>query len=133
MLNYSVDGISISINTPSNGLYALGFDGGTGKSYLSKLLKVLSQLPEFKKLIRVISYREDYSTQDYLSEIDSFGGKLLMIDRFDLFVDKEILNLIQDKECVTLMGLKNNTLLRTLKFKLCMISYSKDRIEVVVW
>ena len=91
-------GKEISIKLSKPGLYELGQEGCTGKSYLCKLLTGIED-------ILVLSYDD----RDFLMDkINKYKPSIVIIDRFDMMVSERLLDSLSRLEnTYVLLDLKN--------------------------
>lgn len=121
------DNIKVLIDTEGPGIYCLGFNGGQGKTWLYTILQAKSVLNED---ILCITYDKHLTESDVLKEIREFNGRLLMLDRLNLYYTKEIGEALTEINCIILIDLKDNRKLREMPIRLARIKYTEDCIEV---
>ena len=109
--------------------YLLGYDGGTGKSYLYSILSGYRQLN--KNRILLFTKSEYYREDDIIDEIEKFTGDIIMLDRFDLYYTDDIINAINNKDnCIILIDSKDTAVANKLKARLAYINMTERIIEV---
>lgn len=109
------------------GIYLLNQDGASGKSYLCKLIQDYSIVD---KSCMAITYNSERRELDMLEDIRQFDGKFLLLDRLDLYHSDELLHVVQSKDIVTLVDLKDDNVWRTVQFKFASVRIEKNCVIV---
>ena len=112
-----------------NGLYQFDSETATGKTRLCELLREYNRagLP-----VVAYSYTDWSLGLDLISVVNKFKPKVLMIDRYDMFIGEysDFLESIQD-EIIVMIDCKD-----MLPFgeydKVCGIKFTPDKIEVYI-
>lgn len=122
--------IEINILLKENGIYCLGFNGASGKSYLYELLESYSNNKRDEVL--ALTFNSKFNDNFIISCISDFRGKYIILDRLDLYFSKAIRDALisKSKSCIILIDLKNNISLRRLPIKLACIKLYNNRLEV---
>lgn len=123
--------IEIDIKINENGIYSLGFNGASGKSYLYELMESYANTND-NETVLAFTYDKRIDN-NYISEsIMKFCGKYIILDRLDLYFDVGIRNALISKseECIILIDLKNDISLRRLPIQTASIYLFKDKLEV---
>lgn len=119
--------VKVSIKTAGPGIYCLGFDGGTGKTYLWEILNSKSV---FNKDILCVTYNPELSEDSLISKIDGFTGQVLFLDRLNLYYTEKVGEALSKKNCVVLVDLKDNDFLRQMPTALAEVEIGEDKVEV---
>lgn len=75
-----------------SGVYTFSVIGATGKTYLGKVLDMLTRVGLCKACY--ITYHENWDTQDYIKELERSKCDIYLLDRFDCYFDEEIVQYV---------------------------------------
>lgn len=90
ILNQDMLGMHLDINLPDSGLLIFANESGTGKTYLSELLKSLES-----ESIAVVTYDRDENIQSaIINQIKKDSVKLVLLDRLDMYLDDSLVAMI---------------------------------------
>lgn len=130
MLRYSVSNMEIEIDV-NNKIYILGQDSSEGKTYLYQLLRSLQQRPEYRNDLLLITYNSNIGTDVIIKLIHEFKGKLIMMDRVDLYWCKELRDCLEEHtSCPILLDLKSNDYIMRLSATPAIFEWSGNKMEV---
>lgn len=122
MLSIKLESIKVDFNL-DNGLYILGTNSSTGKSYLCNLLK--SYEYESDDVIAVT-----YNDINGLNRLKSLGdnAKVILLDRFNLYYSEELFQKVKKlaENSIVLLDFKNPF----FSYNLACIEFGKDHMEV---
>lgn len=122
----------ILIRVHPGGVYFMGGDGATGKSYLFSLLKARNQIVGEQDKVLLLTCDADLTKEDYIKRIKRFKGNLIFADRFSLYGDRELLQLLVASGATALVDEKDYYVINHVAgIRLSEIILSEKRIEVV--
>lgn len=129
MISIKRGAIEISINKEP-GVYDLGMDGGTGKTYLAKVLELMREQGILNCL--VLTYKADMTEEQYIKQICEKEYELIFLDRFILYITEGICRELErvSKKSIVLMDLKDVTRYTEPTLGDAEIELSLGRIEV---
>jgi hypothetical protein len=125
-----VNEISIDLSLEKGKAYVLGTDGGTGKTYLYKLFNAYEN---FGDNVLPLTYEKRRDDSDIVKRINNFNGDVVLFDRFDLYFNKDFVNLCLDNGFMVLLDLKCDKYINSLKVQPVNFVRTKNRIEVKKW
>lgn len=128
---YSIGDIKVEIKDIENGVYILGFDGATGKTYFYKSVKALCNLKKYSDIFLAVTFNDDYTDEEYVRKVSAFKGKFIVMDRFDLYISNELIRTIEEAiDKVIFIDLKDERISNNIKCKLAYVDLKKDIVEV---
>lgn len=130
MLEYDLSFKKIKINL-NNKIYILGQDSAEGKSYLFSLLKSLKQRPENRHDIYLVTYSEELDIEKVIFDLEEFNGKLVMLDRADLYWCTNLGNALKNlSDLIVLLDLKSNDYIMQLPANPLKLTISRDLVRL---
>lgn len=129
MINIKRGAIELNINKEP-GVYDLGMDGGTGKTYLSKVLNLMKEQGILNCL--VLTYKSGITEEQYVTQIRDKDYDLIFLDRFILYVTGAICKELErvSKNTIVLMDLKDLTCYTEPTLGNAELKLAMGRIEV---
>lgn len=125
-----VQDVEIKINITEPGVYCLGFDGATGKSYLYSMVEAYCK-QSMSTDILAITYDSRINSAAITARLESFNGKIILLDRFDLYCTDDIIDsLVRKVNSVVLLDLKSDIIWRKLPVKFAKVHMQRNVIEV---
>ena len=118
--------IDIEVDITESGLYVLGKEGGTGKTYLASQFQKLNDIGY---PLAVVTFLDNKVFID--GDIDS--AKIIFFDRADLYIsNKDIQKHIEEcsKSKIVLIDLKNTNRLQNILMRDVRLYLSQDKITV---
>ncbi len=117
--------VPLDISLPLYGIYYLGAEGATGKTYVYKLLRSCNEFEEGVAFL--CSANTIMNEQVLIQAIDSYSGKYMFFDRADQYMTDEILNSIKRKQkCYIMLDLKDYSWWWRIPALFCRIVRTKD-------
>lgn len=125
MLSFYCNPITININL-GNGVYYMGSDSATGKTYMSNLLNMAS-LPE----VLVFTYQDIKKEIDVPRLVYKRAPKLIIFDRYDMYGGKfeDLICEFADKAIILIDCKEFDTFANIADY--CIIKRTADKIEVI--
>lgn len=117
--------VPVSIELSSKGIYDLGLNGSTGKTYLYKLLK--RQQDFTPDDILAISYDQQL-INTIPALLSKFTGSIIMLDKFDLYKSDLLFNILNSKDCFVFVDMKSFKGWRKLRRKTCKLLLTEEGI-----
>lgn len=124
-----IQGIDVELKIERK-IYSLGFNSASGKTYLYKMFEAYTEIPSNNDAVLLITWRKNLVTDDILKEIEGFNGKLIMLDRFDLYFDLKIVEALREKNVPVLLDLKDYECMNKFECYLADIILERNRIMV---
>jgi hypothetical protein len=130
-MQFKAGDVMVGINV-EDGIYTLGFSGASGKTYLRKLIS--SYEAEGHEDVVEFTYDKKVSSDELINKISKLNTKVILLDRFDLYFDRKVLDVCSKVSRITLIDLKSDRLLITTKAKLAyVVRDNENSIEVRTW
>jgi uridine kinase len=125
LLDIQCDRMHIKIDLP-NGIYSMGTMSASGKTYLTKLLSLITS----RKDIICISYNNYLYIESLTKLAEKLNATLIILDRYDMYCEsfKEDILQLKDK-AVILIDSKHGTSFDEF-VEVCMVDFRKDCLEV---
>ena len=112
-------------------VYFLGGEGATGKTFLFRLLQAGNQLAKECDRFLLLTYDPEMEREDYIKRIQRFHGKLVFADRFHLYGDDEMLQMMAASGITTLVDEKDYYRMNRVKgIRLSQITLKEKCVEV---
>lgn len=122
-------GIRVNIDISKNGVYVLGSESSSGKTYLAELCKSLNTT--YDSMFNVVSYIAGADESIYKQLIDR-KCRICIVDRYDMFASDELSEELRllGEDHIVLVGCKDICIARSLKAKRAGIALTKDEVKV---
>lgn len=123
-----LDGVELYIDAPKNGVIMMDIDGAVGKTYAASLLNSYAQ--KYPGDALVLTYDTHKSTDAYVQIISDFHGTYLFLDRYDLYKDDRITELLNTMDCYRFVDSKDCRFWNKTFPILCETILEKDKVTI---
>ena len=122
-------GVKVTIDICKNGVYVLGSDSSSGKTYLANICKSLSTI--YDSVFSVVSYMSGVDESIYKQLINR-KCRICIVDRYDMFASDELSQELRvlGEDHIVLVGCKDIRIANSLKAKRAGIALTKDEVKV---
>lgn len=125
----NIQGVNVELKIDRK-IYSLGFNSASGKTYLYKMFEAYVEVPSNKDKVLLITWEKNMTTEGIKSKITQFSGRLIILDRFDLYFDMKIVEALKTKDIPVLLDLKDYELMNEFECYLAEIVLERDKIMV---
>lgn len=91
-------GMRVDISVRKGKIFSIGDDSGKGKTYMCRLLQLISTSSQYKGEILCLTYEENRTVDSYVGVIESFNGEYIVLDRFELYYHDDIVRALREKQ-----------------------------------
>lgn len=122
-------GVLLNVDICKNGVYVLGADSSSGKTYLANICKSLSTI--YDSVFSVVSYMSGVDESIYKQLINR-KCRICIVDRYDMFASDELSEELRllGEDHIVLVVCKDIRIARSLKAKRAGITLTKDEVKV---
>lgn len=124
-----VQGIDVELKVDRK-IYSLGFNSASGKTYLYKMFEAYTEIPSNDGTVLLVTWEKNLVVEDIINKITQFNGKLIMLDRFDLYFDLKIVEALETKNIPILIDLKDYEHMNDFECYLADIVLERNKITV---
>ncbi len=119
--------VPLDVNLKLYGIYNLGSDGASGKTYAYKLFRSCNSF--VKDTAFVCSADTIMDQKSLIKALQDYNGEYAFMDRADQYMTNELLEALKNKQkCFILLDLKDVLWWQKIPGLFCKISLSKDMV-----